>query len=137
MSCSVQVNEELTAEEWKKRYEKKKGECEKLKAALSKAEAELARWVTSLNHEMRYLNVHTNTAFRVQRPLISSEKKIVSRWRHGESVPEEERLSASAAGGDVMESSVIDESVSKNATTGATKGEIGSSAFSYSTVLKV
>ena len=40
-----QVNEELTAEEWKKRYEKKKTECEKLKAALSKAEAELARLV--------------------------------------------------------------------------------------------
>ena len=37
------MNEELTAEEWKKRYEKKKTECEKLKAALSKAEAELAR----------------------------------------------------------------------------------------------
>ena len=44
-SHCTQVNEELTAEEWKKRYEKKKGECEKLKAALSKAEAELARLV--------------------------------------------------------------------------------------------
>ena len=41
------MNEELTAEEWKKRYEKKKNECEKLKAALSKAEAELGRQVTS------------------------------------------------------------------------------------------
>ena len=43
LPISFQVNEELTAEEWKKRYEKKKNECEKLKAALSKAEAELAR----------------------------------------------------------------------------------------------
>lgn len=40
----VIVNEELTAEEWKRRWEKEKEKVAKLKGQLSRAEAELNRW---------------------------------------------------------------------------------------------
>ena len=38
------VNEELTAEEWKKRYEKEKAKNEQLRAVLDRYHAELMRW---------------------------------------------------------------------------------------------
>ena len=38
------VNEELTAEEWKRRYEKEKEKNGRLKAQLARFEAELNRW---------------------------------------------------------------------------------------------
>lgn len=38
------VNVELTAEEWKSRYEKEKEKNHKLKAQLQKMELELQRW---------------------------------------------------------------------------------------------
>jgi kinesin family protein 5 len=38
------VNEELTAEEWKRRYEKEKERNGKLKSMLHRFEAELNRW---------------------------------------------------------------------------------------------
>ena len=38
------MNEELTAEEWKRRYEKEKEKATRYKAKLEKAEAELNRW---------------------------------------------------------------------------------------------
>ncbi|XP_001641415.2 kinesin heavy chain isoform X2 [Nematostella vectensis] len=40
----VVINEELTADEWKRRYEKEKEKTGKLKAALIKYEQELQRW---------------------------------------------------------------------------------------------
>ena len=40
----VTVNEELTAEEWKRRYEKEKEKNSKLKVILAKMEAELQAW---------------------------------------------------------------------------------------------
>ena len=41
---TVMVNEELTAEEWKRRYEKEKDKNGRLRGMLHKYEAELARW---------------------------------------------------------------------------------------------
>nr|CAG4634618.1 EOG090X014G [Alona affinis] len=43
---AVTVNEELTAEEWKRRYEKEREKALRYKARLEKAEAELNRWRT-------------------------------------------------------------------------------------------
>lgn len=40
------VNEELTAEEWKRRFEKEKERNGKLKSMLHRYEAELNRWRT-------------------------------------------------------------------------------------------
>ncbi len=38
------VNEELTAEEWKRRWEKEREKVARLKGQLSRAEMELERW---------------------------------------------------------------------------------------------
>ena len=40
----VTVNEELTAEEWKRRYEKERDKNTKMKAIIAKLEAELQAW---------------------------------------------------------------------------------------------
>ncbi len=40
----VCVNEELTAEEWKRRYEKEKEKLARLKGQLARAETELEKW---------------------------------------------------------------------------------------------
>jgi len=40
----VTVNEELTAEEWKRRFEKEKEKCARLRGKLERAEQELERW---------------------------------------------------------------------------------------------
>ena len=41
---SVTVNEELTAEEWKRRWEKEREKVARLKGQLHRAETELERW---------------------------------------------------------------------------------------------
>lgn len=41
---SVTVNEELTAEEWKRRWEKEREKVARLKGQLARAELELERW---------------------------------------------------------------------------------------------
>ena len=40
----VSVNEELTAEEWKRRYEREKDKVSRLRGKLERAEEELERW---------------------------------------------------------------------------------------------
>ena len=40
----VAVNEELTAEEWKKRYEKERDRNSKFKSKIEKLEEELRKW---------------------------------------------------------------------------------------------
>jgi kinesin family member 5 len=40
----VMVNEELTADEWKRRYEKERDKCARLKGILTRAETELEKW---------------------------------------------------------------------------------------------
>ena len=45
---TVVVNEELTAEEWKRRFEKENDRNSKLKSTLHKFEAELSRWRTGM-----------------------------------------------------------------------------------------
>lgn len=40
----VVVNEELTAEEWKRRWEKERDKVARLKGQLARAEAELDKW---------------------------------------------------------------------------------------------
>jgi len=41
---TVMINEELTAEEWKRRYERERDKCARLRGVLERYEAELARW---------------------------------------------------------------------------------------------
>ena len=41
---SVVVNEELTAEEWKRRFEKERDKNSRLKGIIERYEAELAKW---------------------------------------------------------------------------------------------
>lgn len=41
---SVVVNEELTAEEWKRRFEKERDKNTRLKGIIERYEAELAKW---------------------------------------------------------------------------------------------
>ncbi|OON20989.1 hypothetical protein X801_03120 [Opisthorchis viverrini] len=40
----VMVNEELTADEWRRRYERERDRVKKLRMVVSKLEAELKRW---------------------------------------------------------------------------------------------
>ncbi|CAG0907148.1 unnamed protein product, partial [Darwinula stevensoni] len=40
----VTVNEELTAEEWKRRYERERDKVSRLRAQLDRMQAELSRW---------------------------------------------------------------------------------------------
>jgi len=41
---TVMVNEELTAEEWKRRYERERDKCARLRGLIERYEAELTRW---------------------------------------------------------------------------------------------
>lgn len=65
----VCVNEELTAEEWKRRYEREKEKNARLKGKLEKLEAELARWRSGEK-------VDVNEQFNMQDPMEASTPNV-------------------------------------------------------------
>lgn len=65
----VCVNEELTAEEWKRRYEREKEKNGRLKGKLEKLEAELARWRAGEK-------VDVNEQFSLQDPMEASTPNV-------------------------------------------------------------
>jgi len=48
----VVINEELTAEEWKRRYEKEKEKVAKLRGAIGRYEQEIQRWRAGRNCDL-------------------------------------------------------------------------------------
>lgn len=70
----VCVNEELTAEEWKRRYEREKEKNGRLKGKLEKLEAELARWRSG---EKVDLNEQFNMADPMEASTPNVEVEIV------------------------------------------------------------
>lgn len=65
----VCVNEELTAEEWKRRYEREKEKNGRLKGKLEKLEAELARWRSGEK-------VDVTEQFTMQDPMEASTPNV-------------------------------------------------------------
>jgi kinesin family protein 5 len=65
----VCVNEELTAEEWKRRYEREKEKNGRLKGKLEKLEAELARWRAGEK-------VEANEQVNMQDPMEASTPNV-------------------------------------------------------------
>lgn len=74
---SVSVNEELTAEEWKRRYEKEKEKVARLKGQLSKAELELQKWrsgeAVSVSEQMDFNETEATTPNQVALEIIPRE----------------------------------------------------------------
>jgi len=72
----VIVNEELTAEEWKRKYEKEKDRVYRMKGALAKAEAELSKWrqgeTVSAEEQLRI------DELEAELPMSSSETNLVT-----------------------------------------------------------
>ena len=94
---SVMVNEELTAEEWKRRYEKERDKNARMKGIIERYEAELARWRSGLCvfsipkyfQDFRFQSSKHVCAFKCFQTLHSWKFQIA-----GEAVPEEERITA-------------------------------------------
>lgn len=72
----VIVNEELTAEEWKRRFEKEKDKVARIKGALAKAEAELQKWrqgeTVDPNEQL------TSDDLETELPISNSETNLVA-----------------------------------------------------------
>jgi len=60
---TVMVNEELTAEEWKRRYERERDKCARLRALIERYEAELARWRHGLLLSLFIINYNILSPF--------------------------------------------------------------------------
>jgi len=72
---TVMVNEELTAEEWKRRYERERDKCARLRGLIERYQAELARWrhgqllyvfMTSTWHSVEHMQQQEIYAQRAQ-----------------------------------------------------------------------
>lgn len=98
----VTVNEELTAEEWKRRYEKEKERVGRLKGKVEKLELELSRYAFKLiAHSSCYLSVFI-TFYSTQQFYLSFHSYEVNemwflpvfhlRWRSGETVNPDEQV---------------------------------------------
>uniref|UniRef100_A0A646QHZ2 Kinesin-like protein n=1 Tax=Hemiscolopendra marginata TaxID=943146 RepID=A0A646QHZ2_9MYRI len=87
---TVTVNEELTAEEWKRRYEKEKEKVARLKGQLARAEAELNRWrkgeSVDIDEQVSLIDTDAGTPNQPQAPIPTTQ--VVS----AEPVSNEERI---------------------------------------------
>jgi len=76
----VSVNEELTAEEWKRRFEREKEKVSRLRGKLERAEEELERWrkgeTVSKEEQVTLRDDAAPT------PIDSSEKQNSFNWFH-------------------------------------------------------
>lgn len=72
---SVTVNEELTAEEWKRRWEKEREKVARLKGQLSRAEMELERWRRGILPLL--LPSHSSSSFSFQVKLSPKKNKQI------------------------------------------------------------
>ena len=65
IKSTVVVNEELTAEEWKRRYEKEKERNGKLKSMLHRFEAELNRWRSGKRKLYHFTSDHACLSYHI------------------------------------------------------------------------
>uniref|UniRef100_A0A8P4G7S1 Kinesin-like protein n=1 Tax=Dicentrarchus labrax TaxID=13489 RepID=A0A8P4G7S1_DICLA len=102
---TVSVNLELTAEEWKKKYEKEKEKNKSLKNIIQRLEAELNRWRNGELKEQRVrfngcnqavsrasddeINQHSQLAEKLKEQMLDQEELLASTRRDYEKIQEE------------------------------------------------